>query len=153
MREISGDLWEFHRQGHWIAIPTNGVVRQDGANIMGKGIALAAKRLFVSLPYQIGTTIQLYGNHVHEFPEFRVFSFPTKHHWRLTANLELIEQSATELRTLVDASSDEREVFLPLVGCGNGRLQWSDVRPILVFCLDDRFTVVHWSFERLRSSS
>ena len=27
-------------------------------------------------------------------------------------------------------------------GCGNGQLQWGDVRPEIVDILDDRFTVV-----------
>lgn len=144
MIEIQGDLWDFHAEDQWIVIPTNGVVRHDGACIMGRGLALEAKHRFISLPYMIGAMVRMNGNHVFEFPEFRIYSFPTKHHWRLPSLLSLIEQSAKELRGLVESLAHPRKVFLPLVGCGQGKLGWSIVRPVLENHLDERFTVIHW---------
>ena len=143
MQEVNGDLWDFHNAVNWIVIPTNGAIRQDGGCVMGRGLALAASRKFVSLPYQVGTMLGFSGNHVFEFPEFRIYSFPTKHHWRQKADLALIVRSAEELATRVAGLPTPRQVFLPRVGCGLGRLKWAEVQPILSDELDQRFTVVH----------
>ncbi len=69
-------------------------------------------------------------------------SFPVKRHWHEAADPELIRSSARQLVALADKFGYER-VVLPRPGCGNGRLSWEGIRPILAGILDDRFTVVH----------
>jgi len=53
----------------------------------------------------------------------------------------LIRQSARQLVEMADKFG-WGSVVLPRPGCGNGGLDWDDVRPILEAILDDRFTVV-----------
>jgi hypothetical protein len=91
------------------------------------------------------------GNHVHDLgwysseneSVYRIVSFPVKHRWQDAADLELIKRSALELVELVDRNAWARKIKLPRPGCGNGRLRWSDVKPVLEPLLDDRFVVVH----------
>ena len=68
----------------------------------------------------------------------KILSFPVKTEWWEKANLDVIEGSAKQLSKL----APKEDVYLPRVGCGNGKLDWKDVKPVLERCLDDRFTVV-----------
>jgi len=67
-----------------------------------------------------------------------------KHHWRERADLILIERSARELVDFVTDLWERGPATICLVrpGCGNGGLDWKDVRPVLAPLLDDRFMVV-----------
>lgn len=59
-----------------------------------------------------------------------VLNFPTKVHWRQSSRLEWIEQG---LQKFLDAYEDLgiREISFPRLGCGNGNLDWYDVRPLM----------------------
>jgi hypothetical protein len=137
MQIIEGNLWKFHTQANWIVVPTNGSVRKDGANVMGRGVALQAKRRYKKLPYELGAKISEFGNVVFTFKDYGILTFPVKHKWFENADLTLIEQSAKQLLYVVD-----RPIYLPMVGCGNGKLHWRDVHPVLEKYFDDAFTVV-----------
>ena len=50
MKEITGDIWDYHKQGHWIVITTNGTVKSNGEAVMGRGIALQARAKFIQHP-------------------------------------------------------------------------------------------------------
>lgn len=59
-----------------------------------------------------------------------IINFPTKDHWRNASNLKDIE---TGLQDLVQhiKNLDIRSIAMPPLGCGNGGLSWSDVRPVI----------------------
>lgn len=78
MRELTGDLWEFWSAGAYIGITTNGRVSRSGAAVMGAGLAKVAALRFPNLPRQLGESLTQSGNHVYAFPDYRVFSIPTK---------------------------------------------------------------------------
>lgn len=141
MREVTGNIWKIEAEA--IVIPTNGIVRRDGACVMGRGLALQAARRYSGLPYVLGSFICKSGNQVYHlgkwFP-YEILSFPVKHHWKQEANLELIRRSVGELQEKA-AEYGIKEILLPRVGCGNGKLDWEDVKPLLSG-LDARFTVV-----------
>src|SRR3990167_1023266 len=137
MQITEGNLWKFHTPANWIVIPTNGSIRQDGACVMGRGVALQAKKRYPKLPYELGERISTYGNVCFTFKDYGLLTFPVKHKWFEKADLELIEHSAKQLLYVVD-----RPIYLPMVGCGNGRLLWRDVAPVLDKYFDDTFTVV-----------
>ena len=140
MKEISGDIWDYHKQENWIVVTTNGTVNRNGACVMGKGIALQAKQRFPRLPHDLGSIIKLRGNHVTLQPYCHIFTFPTKHDWWERSDLELIKQSCKELVEIVSAFKPPFYLVRP--GCSNGRLNWKDVKPILEKYFDDRFIVV-----------
>jgi len=143
IKEIKGDLWEYHRKKFWIVIPTNGFVKNNGEAVMGRGLALQAKRKFPKLPSELGKLIRTRGNVVFPFFKYRIFIFPVKKVWWEKASFKLIEQSCLFLRDVWKPNIMEIQlpVYLPRVGCGNGKLDWKDVKPILERVLDDRFVV------------
>ena len=54
MLERAGDLWACHANGAWVTITTNGIVRQDGAAVMGRGVAYAAAQRYPWLARSLG---------------------------------------------------------------------------------------------------
>lgn len=59
-----------------------------------------------------------------------VLNFPTKLHWRNPSRIDWIEQG---LEKFVGAYTEQgiAEVSFPRLGCGNGNLEWDDVRPVM----------------------
>jgi hypothetical protein len=159
MREIKGDIWDFHREGYWIVIPTNGFVKKNGECVMGRGLAWQAKQRYPNLPRLLGEKILLYGNSLFTFPEYHLITFPVKRVWWEKADLTLIDKSANILHEMffhygvAYIHHINTPVFLPWVGCGNGGLDKKNVKPILEKYLDDRFMIVDNSYpERVRFS-
>ena len=142
MKEIAANLWEVPADLR--VITTNGSIKRDGACVMGRGCAYEAKTRYPGIEHRLGDLIQTHGNRVMRLGRYDgmiVASFPVKHHWREAADPDLIRRSARQLLALADKFGCEN-VVLPRPGCGNGRLSWKDIRPILAEVLDSRFTVV-----------
>lgn len=59
-----------------------------------------------------------------------VLNFPTKLHWRNPSRIEWIEQG---LAKFVAAYAEQgiTEISFPQLGCGNGGLDWAEVRPLM----------------------
>ena len=57
-----------------------------------------------------------------------IINFPTKQHWRGKSKIEYIEDG---LDALIDEVKrlDIRSIAIPPLGCGNGGLEWNEVRP------------------------
>jgi hypothetical protein len=141
MRWIKGNLWDFHEQNKPVAITTNGVINTHNMNVMGKGVALEAKNLFPNLPRDVAKHISNNGNVVGFFPNYKLFTFPTKDYWWEKSSLQLIEDSAIALSALV-TQLKFTEVYMPCPGIGNGKLTKSQVEPLISIHLDHRFVVV-----------
>lgn len=143
MKEITGNLWD--QDADIICITTNGSVKKDGSAVMGRGCALEAKNRLPGLDKRLGTLLAEWGNHVGllaHLGDKRLYSFPVKHHWKEKANLELVKNSATEIRKMADLSQATR-VVIPRPGCGNGGLQWSQVKLLISEILsDERFMII-----------
>ncbi len=141
MKEVTGDIWDFHKKGHWIVITTNGNLNTKGEAVMGRGIALQAKQRYPELPSELGKQVRTSGNYLHYDGKRSLLFFPTKHNWWEKSDLSLIEQSCREL---VGISSDFKPpIYMVKPGCGAGGLDWEDVKPILEKYLDGRFVVVN----------
>jgi hypothetical protein len=147
--EARGDLWALARPGDAIVITTNGFVKSNGHAVMGRGIAIEATQRDPSVSLVLGHRIHERGNHVHlihlgAYPgDVEWLSMPVKHHWKQDADPRLISRSAEELVTMVGSRPKPYgTVWMPRPGCGNGRLNWSDVKPLLDDVLDDRFVAV-----------
>ena len=131
MKEITGDIWEHaKRLDAYVVIPTNGTVKINGECVMGRGLAKQAAERYPDLAKKLGDDINKTGNRVYVFEGLKLIAFPVKYSWWEMASPELIDRSAAELREAI-YTSPECTVLIPHVGCGNGRLFWRDVKPIL----------------------
>lgn len=135
-----GDLWSV-KPPDWICITTNGFVKMNGEAVMGRGCARQAAQRYPRLPRHLGADIIALGNHLYSYPQWHLYTFPVKHNWWEKASLQLIAQSVEELREEVEATPGVRNIYIPRPGCGNGQLQWEDVRPLLAK-LPDRYVVI-----------
>lgn len=143
MKEIKEDIWIMWGKGKYIVIPTNGFIKKNGECVMGRGLALCANTAFPDLSHKLGDRIREYGNKVFIFSEYSIITFPVKHNWWEKADLNLIEKSCKQLKEIFRFNLCDLPipVYLPKVGCGNGGLDWNDVKPVLEKYLDDRFII------------
>lgn len=63
-------------------------------------------------------------------PRRYIINFPTKGHWRSRSRLEDIRAGLDDLVRVVDALGLD-SIAVPALGCGNGGLDWSAVRPLI----------------------
>ncbi len=154
MIEEFGDFWTI--QGDLRCITTNGTLRNSGDAVMGKGIALQAKQRYDKMSKKrydkiesaLGRLINKYGNHVFYLGR-GLISFPTKHNWKENSDIELIKRSAMELVSLINdklpiKNKANKRILLTRPGCGNGGLNWAEVKPIIQTILrDDTFIVIN----------
>jgi len=150
MREVYGNLWDFHGKGYSLVVPTNLGWRRDGSNVMGRGVASQAAHKFPDLPQIYGEVCQdMAARGVAEiwFYEGLIF-FPTKPldekkpwlSWMGRSVAAVVEKSTMQLAAW---SNPGERIALPLVGCGNGGLPEEVVLPILRYHLKaDRFMLV-----------
>ncbi|WP_423243933.1 type II toxin-antitoxin system antitoxin DNA ADP-ribosyl glycohydrolase DarG [Actinoplanes campanulatus] len=63
-------------------------------------------------------------------PRRYIFNFPTKGHWRNTARLDDIRSGLDDLLLAVRRTGVQ-SIAIPALGCGNGGLEWLEVRPLI----------------------
>lgn len=147
-----GDLFNLGRDAWGICIPTNGTLKTNGELVMGAGVARIAANKYPDLARNLGKKVKASGNHVYlgisrlSTSPYKIISFPTKEHWKNPSTITLIRQSAIELvgfTNQYDLNPQLDRVYLPVVGCGLGGLNWDlEVKPVLEEILDERFTVI-----------
>jgi O-acetyl-ADP-ribose deacetylase (regulator of RNase III) len=106
--------------------------------VMGKGIALQFRKAFpenfasYERACKIGEIVVGRVHVVHRLtsPKF-IINFPTKKHWRQPSKLQYIRSGLTDLVAQVQKLGIE-SIAIPPLGCGNGGLEWADVRPLIV---------------------
>jgi len=113
--------------------------------VMGKGIALQFKQRWpknfteyaaASKRKQIKPgKMFIYDRGAWERPQY-IINFPTKIHWRGNSKLEYIEEGLRDLVKQVK-HLHIKSISLPPLGCGNGGLNWDDVRG-MVFAAFER---------------
>jgi hypothetical protein len=146
MQQVTGNIWDYHKYTTitgWpeaaIVIPTNIGWKANGHNVMGAGLAKDAAKRFPDLTQRYGALCKLHGLNtpVLFMEDLALVLFPTKPlnldapnmSWQGSSDIHRVEQS---LRELVDLQpSMNRPVYIPLVGCGNGRLRESAVLPLM----------------------
>lgn len=122
IKVIKYDLWSLYDEGNAIAITTNGFIKKNGECVMGAGCAKQCKNRYSWFPKYLGELIEKNGNHV--FRIGNIFTLPVKHNWYEKADIDLILESLIELQEML---REDETVFVPLPGCGNGKLKWEDV--------------------------
>src|SRR5699024_9447357 len=119
--------------------------------VMGKGIALQFKQDFTDVYKQYAKDckagkVQIRKMHVVSVegltnPEY-IIHFPTKEHWRNPSKLSYIKEGLNDLVSVLQ-SLDIKSIALPPLGCGNGGLDWSVVRPLIVDAFQDLPIDIH----------
>jgi O-acetyl-ADP-ribose deacetylase (regulator of RNase III) len=143
-------------QGNLLDAPTEALVNTiNTVGVMGKGIALmfreafpdnfrvyreAVKRNEVHVGRMLVT-----GNHAPLGPKWLI-NFPTKKHWRQPSRPEWIAEGLKDLRRVIE-EKQIGSIAVPPLGCGNGGLEWTAVRPQIVDALSSLIGVDIWVFE------
>lgn len=103
--------------------------------VMGKGIALEFRRRY---PQMFRQYVELCGRrevrpgipYCYGAVPQQILNFPTKGHWKAKSRLSDIERG---LRLLERHYTDWNitSIAMPPLGCGNGGLDWSEVKPLI----------------------
>lgn len=65
-----------------------------------------------------------------------IINFPTKRHWRNKTEMEWVKQGLIDLRRVIK-EKDIHSIAIPPLGCGNGGLDWNQVRVLIENMLGD----------------
>ncbi len=110
--------------------------------VMGKGVALEFKNRWPNnyKAYKLACKHKevrpgkmfVYDNgDMFESSNFRyLINFPTKQHWPSKSKNEFIEEGLKDFVAVIN-HFDIQSVCIPPLGCGNGGLEWNDVRPMI----------------------
>ena len=103
--------------------------------VMGKGIALEFKSRYPAMYKDYVTLCQRKAvqpgvPYTYSIGKRQIINFPTKGHWKARSHISDIERGLDILsRSWRDWNISS--MALPPLGCGNGGLNWSDVRPLI----------------------
>lgn len=132
--------------GNLLLAPVEAVVNTvNTVGVMGKGIALQFKRAYPLMYSEYARAakageitlgrVQVWESDQLDGPRY-VINFPTKRHWRGPSKLEYIERGLDDLARVIKTLRI-KSIAVPPLGCGNGGLDWADVRPLIVRKLGD----------------
>lgn len=126
-------------KGNLLEAPVEALVNTvNTAGIMGKGIALQFKQAYPSMfrDYEQACKageVKLGKMQVFDLgglaggPHW-VINFPTKGHWRAASRVEDVAAGLQDLVATI-RRLHINSIAIPPLGCGNGGLDWQDVRP------------------------
>lgn len=146
MIETKGYAWLELPNYDGLCITTNGCVKNNGAAVMGKGIALEAKHKISGIDFTLGKSLKDNGNHVALLKKYKgkfIFSFPVKYYWRDKADIQLIKRSCEELNEIAIAYNIK--ILLPKPGCGAGQLKWDFVKNEIKDLLSDNIYIIDFN--------
>ena len=146
-----GDMWTAYDTSQLFMITTNAAVKRNGELVMGRGIALQAKKRFPELPASLGAKIKAdnfvlsrYGLLIFpSWPSNKIAAFQVKYHWSEQADINLIDYSTDMLLEWLQSHPKIKQVDLNMPGVGNGKLNIADVLPIVSRLPD---TVNVWTY-------
>lgn len=134
-------MLHFHRTSLMTSQAQTLVNTVNTVGVMGKGIAAEFKRRYPKMfdEYKLACdqgdlkpgSIWLWKGE-----QTWVLNFATKKHWRSPSRLEWIQSGLMQFRRDY-GKLGIREIAFPRLGCGNGGLDWADVRPLMIKHLQD----------------
>jgi len=124
-------------QGNLLEAPAEALVNAvNEVGVMGKGIALLFRRAVPENMRAYEAACRKGAVRVGQMfvtenrgvagPRW-IINFPTKKHWRNPSRLEWVRDGLADLVRVVRERGIQ-SIALPALGCGNGGLDWSDVR-------------------------
>ncbi len=113
--------------------------------VMGKGIALQFKNAFPENAkaytdavregkVKLGQVLIVPVNPIGTVKY--IVNFPTKGHWRYPSKLSWIKSGLQDLKQKI-VETNITSIALPPLGCGNGGLDWNEVKPVIEKTLGD----------------
>ncbi len=133
IKYIEGNLFESNAQ---VLVNT---VNTDG--VMGKGIAKTFKEIYPIMfekykSFCENGQLDVGMLYLYKTDNKWILNFPTKTSWKKQSRLEYIEKG---LEKFVDTYNEKNinSIAFPQLGCGNGNLDWKDVKPIMEKYLGD----------------
>lgn len=130
-----------YKRGNIFESPATALVNTvNCVGIMGKGIAHQFARAYPSMHTAYIRDCKQGLVRLGQVRTYReagktIINFPTKGHWRAKSRLDDIKQGLVDLRNHLIADH-VTSVAIPPLGCGNGGLEWADVRPLIESALD-----------------
>lgn len=128
------------KQGNLLAETTEALVNTvNCVGVMGKGIALQFKQAFPENFREYKKACDAKTVHPGQMfvvatdrllPKY-IINFPTKRHWKGKSKIEDIESGLIALVEEVKRL-EIRSIAIPPLGCGNGGLDWTEVKPLIV---------------------
>ncbi|HSY51034.1 MAG TPA: macro domain-containing protein [Thermoanaerobaculia bacterium] len=125
--------------GNLMQAPVEALVNTvNTAGVMGRGIALQFRQAYPAMfrAYELACRtgdVNLGKMHVFDLgglvggPRW-IINFPTKEHWRAASRIKDIDAGLLDLVATIRRLGIH-SIAIPPLGCGNGGLDWSDVRP------------------------
>ena len=129
-----------YQQGNLLETQADALVNTvNCVGIMGKGIALQFKQAFPenfkqyerackSNQVQAGRMFVFATDSL--FPPKYLINFPTKKHWKGKSKIADIQSGLTDLVNEIQ-KLDITSIAIPPLGCGNGGLNWLEVKPLI----------------------
>ena len=113
--------------------------------VCGKGLALKFKNMY---PMNYRIYRRAYIEHALLIGKIitcqaggkTILNFPTKDHWRYPSRIEYIEKGLKSLRGVIQ-NLELKSVAMPALGCGEGGLDWKEVKDLILL------EVKNWEFE------
>lgn len=128
-----GNMWSIFETTNNFVITTNPIIKQNGEVVMGAGIAKQARDKFFYLAHDFGLVLERDGysnvGYINKYNGTNIWWFMVKNHWGSNAQLDIIQDSTTELAYIARHSADRFDLNFP--GIGNGKLQRDLVLPYL----------------------
>lgn len=165
MKELKCDMLQTECDA--LVITTNGFVKNNGACVMGRGIAKQVADSLPKVPFIIGNLINTLGNNVALLPKIKedipdLIMFPVKPDMIINngsnvvkhckagigqrvagflakADIQIIERSLQQLVKLANKHPEWNTILIPRVGCGAGELDFRIIKLLMENYLDDRF--------------
>ncbi len=126
-----------YTQGNLLDDPAEALVNTvNEVGVMGKGIALMFREQYPENTEAYERACKAKEIHVGRMFVTRarslwgprwIINFPTKKHWRHPSKLEWIREGLKDLVRVI-REKDIRSIAIPPLGCGNGGLEWLQVR-------------------------
>lgn len=127
-----------YTQGNLLEAPAEALINTvNEVGVMGKGIALMFREAFrentrayeaacKAKAVKVGTMLVVREKDLLTGTRW-IINFPTKRHWRNPSKMEWIREGLKDLSRVL-RENHIRSVAVPPLGCGNGGLQWSEVK-------------------------
>ena len=128
--------------GNLLTAPAQALVNTvNTEGVMGKGIALQFKNAYPAM-YKAyveacnSDRVHLGTMDVHDLGSIGdgprwIINFPTKGHWKARSKIDSIKTGLDDLVHTVQRLGIT-SIAVPPLGCGNGGLDWDDVRPLIM---------------------